>query len=159
MEDIPSYSRVSVKTVSTRAPASPASASGNGSSSGKGSNMGFYLGLFCVFLLLGLVIWLAWYFWPSNIKPTVAGTAATPVASITGSWSGYNSQGTKAGYDWKVSQTGNNFDVVDANMPTTKSSGSINGTAISIPGFKLTGTLVPEQKRINWTDSSYWLQN
>jgi hypothetical protein len=153
MEGTPTYSRASIKTIST-AP----STTGNGGSS-TASNKGFYFGLFIMLMLLGLACWLAWYFWPVPVTALPAGSTGSSTASIGGSWSAYNAQGVKAGYDWKITQTGSTLEVVDANMPTNKSSGTVTGTTVALPDFKLTGTLASDLKRINWTDGTYWIQN
>ena len=161
--DLPTYSsssRATVKTISPRPPASAPSSgsSGSGSSNG-GSNTGFYIGLLIMLCLLGLALWLAWYFCPSSSSGSSTGSKSGQVGvpvSIAGSWLGFNNQGIKLGYDWKINQKSNVIDVVDNNMPTTKSAGSVVNNTVTIPGFNLSGSVAADGKRINWSDGSYW---
>jgi hypothetical protein len=136
-------SRASIKSISG-ANASLGNAGIASTSSNKTSNKGFYIGLFIMLLLLGLSCWLAWYFWPTSDTGR----------SIAGSWSSYNAQGVKSGYDWKIIPGSTGLTVVDQNMPTTTSPVVLTGDTVTIPGFKLVGTLTPDSKRINWLKPS-----
>jgi hypothetical protein len=138
-----STSRASIKSISG-ANASLGNAGIASTPSTKTGNKGFYIGLFIMLLLLGLSCWLAWYFWPTSDTGR----------SIAGSWSSYNAQGVKSGYDWKITQTSTGLTVVDQNMPTTTSPVVLTGDTVTIPGFKLVGTLTPDSKRINWLKPS-----
>lgn len=115
--------------------------------SGTKSNNALYIMLaivtcVVVFVVIGV---LAWIFWPSG-------------TTLDGHWTGYTDKGVKGGYDWVITQTGNNLSVTDNNNPNTKTTGTISGNNITM-GWGTTGTLSSDSNTINWSDKTYWTRN
>lgn len=147
-------SKTSTKNILDIVPPSYTQVMSSASSGGKGPQRHVFLGILIGLGLLLLLALLVYWLWPSS-GPSAASTS-TSTSNVAGTWASYNAQGTATNYSYQISQTGSNLTINDTNMPAFTSTAVINGTTITAPTMKLTGTVSTDGSKITWSDQSYW---